>query len=160
MSGLTHIVHAALLRLVLTLTRRQQTETRLSYRGRASVSSHLGVGSRGTANSGDSNKSVARRAPGIATASASSVSCCRGEPPSLGSGRMEDCAKPSPAANAERACASKAGRMYRIGVDIGGTFTDFALFDVRGARMSVDKRLTTPQDPSEAVIEGIDALLK
>jgi N-methylhydantoinase A len=50
--------------------------------------------------------------------------------------------------------------MYRIGVDIGGTFTDFALFDVRGARMSVHKQLTTPQDPSEAVIEGIDTLLK
>ena len=24
--------------------------------------------------------------------------------------------------------------MYRIGVDIGGTFTDFALFDARGAQ--------------------------
>jgi N-methylhydantoinase A len=50
--------------------------------------------------------------------------------------------------------------MYRIGVDIGGTFTDFALFDARGARMSVHKRLTTPNDPSQAVTEGIDALLK
>ena len=50
--------------------------------------------------------------------------------------------------------------MYRVGVDIGGTFTDFALFDARGAKMSVHKRLTTPHDPSEAVIEGIDALLK
>ena len=50
--------------------------------------------------------------------------------------------------------------MYRIGVDIGGTFTDFALFDARGAKMSVHKRLTTPHDPSEAVTEGIDALLK
>jgi len=50
--------------------------------------------------------------------------------------------------------------VYRIGVDIGGTFTDFALFDARGAKMSVHKRLTTPHDPSEAVTEGIDALLK
>ena len=50
--------------------------------------------------------------------------------------------------------------MYRVGVDIGGTFTDFALFDARGAKMSVHKRLTTPHDPSEAVTEGIDALLK
>ena len=50
--------------------------------------------------------------------------------------------------------------MYRMGVDIGGTFTDFALFDARGAKMSVHKRLTTPHDPSEAVTEGIDALLK
>ena len=50
--------------------------------------------------------------------------------------------------------------MYRIGVDIGGTFTDFALFDGSGGKMSVHKRLTTPHDPSEAVLEGIDALLE
>jgi N-methylhydantoinase A len=50
--------------------------------------------------------------------------------------------------------------MYRLGVDIGGTFTDFALFDARGAKMSVHKRLTTPHDPSEAVTEGIDVLLQ
>jgi N-methylhydantoinase A len=49
--------------------------------------------------------------------------------------------------------------MYRIGVDIGGTFTDFALYDGRGARMSVHKRLTTPHDPSEAVIAGVEELL-
>jgi len=50
--------------------------------------------------------------------------------------------------------------MYRIGVDIGGTFTDFALFDARGGKMAVHKLLTTPLDPSEAVIEGIEALLQ
>jgi N-methylhydantoinase A/oxoprolinase/acetone carboxylase beta subunit len=49
--------------------------------------------------------------------------------------------------------------MYRIGVDVGGTFTDFALFDVRGARMAVYKLLTTPHDPSQAVMEGIGALI-
>ena len=54
---------------------------------------------------------------------------------------------------------SGAGRVYRIGVDIGGTFTDFALFDARGRRMAVHKRLTTPHDPSEAVIAGVEALL-
>jgi N-methylhydantoinase A len=50
--------------------------------------------------------------------------------------------------------------MYRVGVDIGGTFTDFALFDARGGKMSVHKRLTTPHDPSQAVTEGIAALLQ
>jgi N-methylhydantoinase A len=50
--------------------------------------------------------------------------------------------------------------MYRVGVDIGGTFTDFALYDARGGKMSVHKRLTTPRDPSQAVTEGIAALLK
>jgi N-methylhydantoinase A len=44
--------------------------------------------------------------------------------------------------------------MYRIGVDIGGTFTDFALYDARSGRMGVHKQLTTPRDPSAAVIEG------
>ena len=48
--------------------------------------------------------------------------------------------------------------MYRVGVDIGGTFTDFALYDARGARMSVHKRLTTPHDPSEAVTACRQAL--
>jgi len=48
---------------------------------------------------------------------------------------------------------------YRIGVDIGGTFTDFALFDEASGAMSIHKQLTTPHDPSEAVIEGIGALL-
>ena len=49
--------------------------------------------------------------------------------------------------------------MYRVGVDIGGTFTDFALFHPHARRMSVHKRLTTPHDPSEAVTEGVKALL-
>src|SRR5215471_10083518 len=49
--------------------------------------------------------------------------------------------------------------MYRIGVDIGGTFTDFALFDARGNRMAIHKRLTTPHDPSEAVLSGLAALI-
>jgi N-methylhydantoinase A len=71
--------------------------------------------------------------------------------PSLAQGRVEDLQ------HLER--AGRAGRMYRIGVDIGGTFTDFALFDGRGAKMSVHKRLTTPHNPSEAVIEGTRELL-
>jgi len=50
--------------------------------------------------------------------------------------------------------------MYRIGVDIGGTFTDFALFDASGARMAIHKQLTTPRDPSAAVLDGIAVLLE
>ena len=48
---------------------------------------------------------------------------------------------------------------WRLGVDIGGTFTDFALFDEGGGRIAVYKRLTTPADPSAAVVEGAAALL-
>ena len=50
--------------------------------------------------------------------------------------------------------------MYRIGVDIGGTFTDFALYDARAGRMGVHKQLTTPRDPSAAVIEGCRVLVE
>lgn len=48
--------------------------------------------------------------------------------------------------------------MLRIGVDIGGTFTDFALHDAAGARIAIHKQLTTPSDPSRAVIEGVQTL--
>ena len=49
--------------------------------------------------------------------------------------------------------------MYRIGIDTGGTFTDFALYDPGGRRMAIHKRLTTPKDPSEAVLQGVAALI-
>ncbi|WP_342361807.1 hydantoinase/oxoprolinase family protein [Terrarubrum flagellatum] len=49
---------------------------------------------------------------------------------------------------------------YRIGVDIGGTFTDFALFDDESQTARSHKRLTTPADPSEAVIEGCQHILR
>ncbi len=48
---------------------------------------------------------------------------------------------------------------YRLGVDIGGTFTDFALFDEAKAEMFIHKQLTTPDDPSLAVLEGCAHLL-
>lgn len=45
---------------------------------------------------------------------------------------------------------------YRIGIDVGGTFTDFALQD--GAEVIVDKTLSTPDDNSEAVMIGLGRL--
>jgi N-methylhydantoinase A len=48
---------------------------------------------------------------------------------------------------------------YRLGCDIGGTFTDFVLVDDRAGRFFVYKCLTTPADPSDAVEQGIHALL-
>jgi len=47
----------------------------------------------------------------------------------------------------------------RMGVDIGGTFTDFCLVNEDGGRIFVDKRLTTPHDPSEAVLNGFREML-
>ena len=49
---------------------------------------------------------------------------------------------------------------YRLGVDIGGTFTDFALVDDFSGKVSVNKALTTPHDPSEAILAGTKALLE
>lgn len=44
---------------------------------------------------------------------------------------------------------------YRMGVDIGGTFTDFCLFDERTGRALAAKVPSTPAHPSDAVLQGI-----
>jgi N-methylhydantoinase A len=41
-----------------------------------------------------------------------------------------------------------------VGVDTGGTFTDFVLCDARG-RLTVIKRASTPADPSESIAAGL-----
>ena len=46
-----------------------------------------------------------------------------------------------------------------LGSDIGGTFTDFALVDTETGDIRIHKRLTTPADPSEAVENGVAALI-
>lgn len=51
------------------------------------------------------------------------------------------------------------GKTARIGVDIGGTFTDFVLHDEARGITRTGKRLTTPDDPSRAIIEGVERLL-
>ena len=43
----------------------------------------------------------------------------------------------------------------RIGVDIGGTFTDFIVYDESGNKVIIDKIPTTPQSPEKAVVEVI-----
>ena len=48
--------------------------------------------------------------------------------------------------------------MKRIGVDVGGTFTDLILVDEDNGRISVDKLPSTPGDPSAAVIAGVEQL--
>jgi N-methylhydantoinase A len=51
-------------------------------------------------------------------------------------------------------------RTIRIGVDVGGTFTDFVLHDPQRDLVHTGKLLTTPDDPSEAIVTGIVRLLK
>jgi N-methylhydantoinase A len=47
----------------------------------------------------------------------------------------------------------------RVGIDIGGTFTDFALLDdARRDEIEVEKVLSTPADRSEAVMTGLEKL--
>ena len=48
---------------------------------------------------------------------------------------------------------------YLIGVDTGGTFTDFALFDLDSQTLAIYKYPSTPQDPSDGVISGLKELL-
>jgi N-methylhydantoinase A len=51
-----------------------------------------------------------------------------------------------------------AEKMYRLGCDIGGTFTDFVLLDDTTGEIRIHKCLTTPSDPSDAVEQGIREL--
>jgi N-methylhydantoinase A len=45
---------------------------------------------------------------------------------------------------------------YRVGIDIGGTFTDFAL--LKGAEVILHKNLSTPEDRSVGVMNGLAKL--
>jgi len=46
----------------------------------------------------------------------------------------------------------------KLGCDIGGTFTDFLLIDQATGKIETEKCLTTPTDPSLAVLEGVNLL--
>lgn len=49
--------------------------------------------------------------------------------------------------------------MYRIGIDVGGTFTDFTMIDEDRGVVHFHKVPSTPQDPSEAIATGIGQML-
>lgn len=46
----------------------------------------------------------------------------------------------------------------RIGIDIGGTFTDFVIFDETTGQFTTHKTLSTPQNPARAVLTGLEQL--
>ncbi|KAA6474266.1 hydantoinase/oxoprolinase family protein [Bacillus swezeyi] len=48
---------------------------------------------------------------------------------------------------------------YRIGIDIGGTFTDLSLLNLKDGSMTAVKTPTVPEDPAQGIINGL-ALLK
>ena len=49
--------------------------------------------------------------------------------------------------------------MYRIGVDVGGTFTDFTLLDEPAGEVHFHKLPSTRHDPSEAIEAGLRQML-
>ncbi len=49
---------------------------------------------------------------------------------------------------------------YRLGVDIGGTFTDGVLYDVKTKTLHIAKLLTTPTDPAVGARRTIEELLR
>jgi N-methylhydantoinase A len=49
--------------------------------------------------------------------------------------------------------------VYRIGIDVGGTFTDFTLLREADGEVSYHKVASTPRDPSKAIGQGIADLL-
>jgi N-methylhydantoinase A len=48
---------------------------------------------------------------------------------------------------------------YRLGIDIGGTFTDFSLLDETTGELAGFKWPTVPSDPARGVVEGLRALV-
>ena len=47
---------------------------------------------------------------------------------------------------------------FRVGVDVGGTFTDFYVLDESNGAVHTGKRPSTPDNPARAIIEGLQAL--
>lgn len=48
--------------------------------------------------------------------------------------------------------------MLRIGIDIGGTFTDFVIFDLENGNIDTFKILSDPINPAKTVLQGLSSL--
>ena len=48
---------------------------------------------------------------------------------------------------------------YRLGIDIGGTFTDFSLLDEASGELLGFKSPTVPSDPARGVLDGLNAMV-
>ena len=53
---------------------------------------------------------------------------------------------------------SETGATLKIGIDIGGTFTDFVLYSPSTSQISTFKILSTPDNPALAVLAGLKSL--
>jgi len=65
---------------------------------------------------------------------------------------------PRPAPSPQPRRSTTAGTGYRLGVDVGGTFTDLLLIDQRTGHPFTAKVPSTPQDSSIGVLNGIDRI--
>src|SRR5207248_9545338 len=57
-----------------------------------------------------------------------------------------------------RLSALMTGRLYRVGVDIGGTFTDLVLVGDDGT-LATRKVLSTPPDYADGIVAGVASVL-
>src|SRR3981081_4605831 len=48
---------------------------------------------------------------------------------------------------------------YRVTVDTGGTFSDFVYLNEETREVSISKVPSTPDDPSRAILQGVETLL-
>ncbi len=55
--------------------------------------------------------------------------------------------------------ASSTFSRLRIGIDIGGTFTDFVVYNPASQQIETFKLLSTPDDPAVAVLQGLQKIL-
>jgi N-methylhydantoinase B len=46
--------------------------------------------------------------------------------------------------------------LWRVGVDVGGTFTDFAVLNAETGALLVEKVPTTPDNPAEGIVNGLE----
>ena len=47
---------------------------------------------------------------------------------------------------------------YMLGIDVGGTFTDFVAYDKDSQAVAVWKNLSSPGDPTDGILEGLSEL--
>ncbi|MEC9343747.1 MAG: hydantoinase/oxoprolinase N-terminal domain-containing protein, partial [Pseudomonadota bacterium] len=66
----------------------------------------------------------------------------------------------SPSASPGGQNIPRIGEGYRLGVDVGGTFTDLMLIDERSGKTHVAKVASTPKDSSQGVLRGIEKICR
>ena len=49
---------------------------------------------------------------------------------------------------------------WRVGIDVGGTFTDVVAYSSSGGQLYVDKVPSTPQNPADGVLNGLSRLIE